>query len=168
MVLVVGHGTDRTATRIAETEAYSPEDPASHSYRGMTPRNAAMFGPPGHLYVYLSYGVHHCANVVCEGQGRGAAVLLRAVQPLEGLPAMQRRRGAVPERHLSDGPGKLCQALGIDRSWNGLDLCHPDSALYIERRTMAPLAVVVTPRIGISRAVDWPWRFVAAEARIKV
>jgi DNA-3-methyladenine glycosylase len=144
---------------IVETEAYTPDDPASHSYRGMTARNRSMFGPPGHLYVYRIYGVHFCANVVTEAEGTGAAVLLRAVVPRVGLEEMARRRGRAT--NLADGPGKLCQAFGIDRSHDGIDLIDRASPIWLDGRSRPKPSVIATPRIGITKAVERPWRFVA-------
>lgn len=150
------------AGRIVEVEAYTADDPASHSHRGRTARNASMFGPPGTLYVYLSYGIHHCANVVTGPEGDGQAVLVRAVLPFEGVAEMRARRGGVADRHLADGPGKLCQALGIDRRHDGADLCASDGDVQLldDGTPPPPVAdVVVGPRVGISRAVDHPWRW---------
>lgn len=144
-----------TTIRLTEVEAYAPDDPAAHSYRGQTERNATMFGPGGHLYVYLSYGIHWCANVVVGGAGDASAVLLRAGVPLEGLSAMAARRGR--RDHLTDGPGKLCQALGIDGSFDGEPLSGPRVWL---RHGPQP-RYEATPRIGISKATEKLWRFVA-------
>lgn len=142
---------------IVETEAYLPDDPASHSFGGRTARNAAMFGPPGRLYVYRSYGLHSCANVVCGAEGVGAAVLLRALEPTTGLREMCARRGLDDARLLASGPGRLCQALGIDGSHDGADLRRPPFQLA---RGPDPLADVVTStRVGISRATDREWRY---------
>lgn len=146
--------------RIVEAEAYGPDDPASHSYRGETPRNRSMFGPPGHAYVYRSYGVHHCLNAVSLPP---TAVLIRALEPLEGLERMSRRRGVDHPRLLCAGPGRLCQALGIDLSLDGMDLTAGEG-LWIARGRPAEV-VVATRRIGISVAVDRPWRFVEAGSR---
>jgi DNA-3-methyladenine glycosylase len=154
---------ERTVGRIVETEAYlGYDDPASHGYRHRrNQRNAALFGPPGTWYVYLSYGMHWCANLVCEEEGKASAVLLRALEPLEGIEMMRRRRGAVADRELCSGPGKLCQALGITRS---LDSAPMSSGLVI----VAPSedeprpTIVTTPRIGITKAADWPLRFTVA------
>jgi len=141
---------------IVEVEAYHHEDPASHGFGGRTERNAAMFGPPGHAYVYRSYGIHWCLNFVCEEEGAASAVLLRALEPLVGLDAMRRRRGLEEPRLLASGPGRLCQALGVDRDHDGLPLDEPPFELR-ERR--AEPEIVRGPRIGITRATDLPWRF---------
>jgi DNA-3-methyladenine glycosylase len=142
---------------IVETEAYARHDPASHSYRGPTARNAAMFGPAGHLYVYRSYGVHWCANVVCEGEGAGAAVLLRALEPTAGLDRMRERRGVEPVPLLCSGPGRLTQALGIEGLHDGLPLDRPPFRLL---PAPEPVEVTATTRVGITRADAWPWRYV--------
>ena len=135
---------------------YDQDDPASHSYRGPTPRSAVMFGPPGRLYVYRSYGLHWCMNVVCEPEGRGAAVLVRAVAPTNGIERMRARRGGVPDRLLCAGPGRLCAALAIDGSMNGSMLGEGPVRLLAGE----PAAEIVSgPRIGISVATDRPWRF---------
>jgi DNA-3-methyladenine glycosylase len=144
------------AGEIVEVERYQQDDPASHSFRGPTPRAAVMFGPPGRLYVYRSYGIHWCANLVCEPEGRGAAVLLRAVAPTRGLDLMRERRGTDVERQLCSGPGKVCAAFGIDGAMNGSAL----GTGPVRLRSGTPVAdVVVGPRIGISVATDKPWRF---------
>ncbi|CAN5543144.1 DNA-3-methyladenine glycosylase [soil metagenome] len=146
--------------RIVEVEAYTALDPASHSRRGPTVRNASMFGPAGTLYVYLSYGIHHCANVVTGAEGDGQAVLVRAVLPLTGVGEMRRRRGAVPERTLADGPGKLCQAFGIGRRHDGIDLCGFDGEIrLLDDGTPPPRDPMIGPRVGISVAVDVRWRW---------
>jgi DNA-3-methyladenine glycosylase len=141
---------------VVETEAYPPDDPASHSFRGRTTANAAMFGPPGTLYVYRSYGIHWCANVVCGPDGVGAAVLLRALEPTHGLEEMRRRRGVEDIRRLCSGPGSLTQALGIDRTHDRLPLDRPPFVLVLED---APADVVVGPRIGITKAAELPRRY---------
>ncbi len=141
---------------IVEGEAYHQTDPAAHSYRGRTPRNAVMFGAPGHAYVYRSYGIHWCVNFVCEPEGRASAVLLRALQPVDGLATMRRRRGVTDERLLCSGPGRLCQALGITGDADGLALDPP--WFELRARPSAP-EIAVGPRIGISVAIDYPWRY---------
>jgi DNA-3-methyladenine glycosylase len=141
---------------IVEVEAYHHTDPAAHSYRGETARNAVMFGPPGFVYVYRSYGIHWCVNFVCEAEGSASAVLIRALEPTQGLPAMRRRRGAVDDRLLCSGPGKLTEALGIGGKHNGLALDRAPFALYA--RAQAP-DVVTGPRIGLTKAVELPWRY---------
>jgi DNA-3-methyladenine glycosylase len=144
------------AGEIVEVERYQQDDPASHSFRGPTPRAAVMFGPPGRLYVYRSYGVHWCANVVCEPEGHGAAVLLRAIAPTRGLDVMRERRGTADERKLCSGPGRLCEAFGIDGSMNASVLGRGPVRVFAG----TPVAeVAVGPRIGISVATDQPWRF---------
>ncbi len=155
-VLIAGE----CAGRIVEVEAYRPDDPASHSFRGRTPRNAAMFGPGGLLYVYFTYGMHFCANVVTGPAGDGQAVLLRAAVPCRGLEIMRARRRARSDRILSDGPGKLCQAFGIDRSHDGLDLVHSDELFVADDGTPPPGAPLVGSRVGIRHGVErlWRWR----------
>jgi len=141
---------------IVEVEAYHHTDPAAHSYRGRTPRNAVMFGPPGHAYVYRSYGIHWCLNFVCEPAGSASAVLIRALQPTDGVPTMRRRRGLGDERLLCSGPGRVGQALGITGDDNGRALELP--VFNLRARISAP-AIAVGPRIGISLAVEQPWRY---------
>lgn len=143
--------------RVVEAEAYGPDDPASHSYRGVTPRNASMFGPPGHAYVYVSYGIHHCLNAVAQPP---TAVLLRALEPIVGVRQMSRRRRTERERLLCSGPGRLCEAMGISGDLDGHDLTRGER-LWIARGRRAG-EVVVTPRIGLSVALERPWRFVEA------
>jgi DNA-3-methyladenine glycosylase len=156
--------------RIVEVEAYlGGEDPASHAFRGETPRNRTMFGPAGHLYVYFTYGMHWCANAVCGEAGEGTAVLLRALAPLEGLDVMEQRRPAARRpRDLCSGPAKLCQALGVDRSLDGTDLTRPGSALRIvDDGTPPPAQPGCSTRIGITMARDHPWRwFVAGDPNV--
>jgi len=146
--------------RIVEVEAYHHTDPAAHSYRGPTARNAVMFGPPGVAYVYRSYGIHWCLNFVCEGEGSASAVLIRALEPVAGITAMRRRRGMAQgvsdERALCSGPGKLCEALGVTSRHNGLPL---ERAPFDLRARAAPPVIVVGPRIGITKAVAHPWRY---------
>ena len=160
---VLVHG-DR-AGRIVEVEAYrGAEDPASHAYRGITPRTAVMFGSAGHLYVYFTYGMHWCANVVTGPEGEANAVLLRALTPLEGIDAMRvARPRARHETDLASGPAKLCQALGIDGTLDGIDLLDRSSAVrLLDDGTPPPPRPTVGPRVGISAAQDRPWRFSVA------
>jgi DNA-3-methyladenine glycosylase len=155
-VLVVERDGRVVSGRITETEAYTSDDAASHSFRGRTPRNRVMFGPAGHLYVYLSYGIHRCANVVTGADGDGQAALLRAIDPIEGIDVMRVRRSREP---LADGPGKLCQALGIELLDDGTDLVGSAEIRIIDDGTAPPAEVIAGPRIGISREVARPWRF---------
>ena len=141
---------------IVEAEAYHHTDPAAHSFNGQTDRNAVMFGPPGFAYVYRSYGIHWCVNFVCEGEGSASAVLIRALEPTHGIAAMKRRRGMKDERLLCSGPGRLCEALGITRTQNGLALDKPPFEL--RARAEKP-DIVAGVRIGITKAADLPWRF---------
>jgi len=141
---------------IVEVEAYHHTDPAAHSFRGPTPRNMVMFGPPGFAYVYRSYGIHWCVNFVCERRGSASAVLIRALQPTHGMAAMRRRRGLHDERLLCSGPGKLTEALGITHAHNGLPLDAPPIALHA--RTDKP-DIIAGVRIGITKAIELPWRF---------
>jgi DNA-3-methyladenine glycosylase len=142
--------------RLVEVEAYHQTDPAAHSFVGLTQRNAVMFGPPGYAYVYRSYGIHWCLNLVCEPKGSAAAVLVRAIEPTAGLAAMRRRRGATDERLLCSGPGRVCEALGITRAHNGLALTAPPFEIYARTGTVD---VVAGPRIGITKAAELPWRY---------
>jgi DNA-3-methyladenine glycosylase len=153
---------DGVGGTIVEVEAYDHEDPASHGYAGRTARNASMFGPPGHAYVYRSYGVHWCLNLVCAENGVAQAALIRALEPTHGLPKMQARRGLERPRLLCSGPGRLCQALGVTRDHDGLPLDEPP----FELRTRAEAPEIRSgPRIGITRAADYPWRYVLAGSR---
>ena len=147
---------------IVEVEAYDRDDPASHGFRGRTARNAAMFGPPGHAYVYRSYGVHWCLNVVTDGEGTAAAVLLRALEPTHGLETMRARRRAEDPRLLCSGPGRLCQALGVTGAHDGLPLDGPPFELL--PRT-GDVRSVTAPRVGITRATELRWRYGLAGSR---
>lgn len=194
---LIGHTLVRTGPdglrregRIIETEAYTEDDPSSHSYRGPSTRNSSMFEDAGTAYVYLIYGIHYCLNVVTGPAGRGEAILIRAVEPTEGIAEMAAARGAgareveareagcrgIPGtrealsgktlRKLCSGPGKLCEALGVDRSFDGVDLLSAGSPLYIDGRVRRSTGrIVATTRIGISRAKDMPRRFLEAENR---
>jgi DNA-3-methyladenine glycosylase len=142
--------------KIVEVEAYDQEDPASHAYRGRTSRNDSMFGPPGHAYVYRSYGIHWCLNLVCADEGNPEAALIRALEPTVGVAQQQERRGADDVRSLCSGPGKLCQALAITREHDGLALDIPPFRL--EERTEVP-QIVTGPRVGITRATELSWRY---------
>ena len=141
---------------IVEVEAYHHTDPAAHSYTGRTDRNSVMFGPPGHAYVYRSYGIHWCLNFVCEEDGSASAVLIRALAPTQGLAAMRRRRDLRDERALCSGPGKLCEALGITRKQNGLAL---DRTPFELRARIGKPEIVTGVRIGITKAAEKPWRY---------
>jgi DNA-3-methyladenine glycosylase len=147
---------------IVEVEAYDHEDPASHGFRGQTARNRSMFGPPGLAYVYRSYGIHWCLNLVCEREGTAAAVLLRALEPTKGVGRMRARRGAEDLRLLCSGPGKLSQALGVNGGHDGLPLDRPPFELY---PGVGPLEIVNGPRIGITAAAEVPWRYGLAGSR---
>ncbi len=158
--------SDGRSGRIVEVEAYcGADDPAAHSYRGQTPRNATMFGPAGHMYVYFTYGMHWCCNAVCGDVGEGAGVLIRALRPLTGLPLMRELRPkARTDRDLCNGPGKLTQALGIGKSHDGADLvtCR-DGVRIVSDGTLPPLDPVATPRIGITKAKDALWRWLVVD-----
>ena len=153
---------DGVGGRIVETEAYDQCDPAAHTFGGPTARNAVMFGPPGHAYVYRSYGLHWCLNFVCREPGHGAGVLIRAVEPTAGLDRMAARRGMTEPRLLCAGPGRLGQALGITHAHNGLALDRPP---FLVAPAVPGVAVVSGPRIGITKAVDAPWRYGLAGSR---
>ncbi|SEN68274.1 DNA-3-methyladenine glycosylase [Duganella sp. CF517] len=159
---------DGVGGRIVETEAYDREEPASHCHIGETPRNFSMFGPPGRSYVYRSHGLHWCLNFVCREQGHGAGVLIRALEPVAGLDLMRARRGMDDERLLCAGPGRLCQALGVTRAHNNLPLDAPPFLLLPPDRALPaaePIVVLAGPRIGISKAMELPWRFGVAGSR---
>jgi DNA-3-methyladenine glycosylase len=160
---VVRHG--ETAGRIAETESYHMEEPACHAYAGITTRTRTLFGPPGHAYVYFSYGIHSLLNAVAEDEGIGAAVLIRALEPVAGTELMRERRGVARDEELCNGPGKLTQALGIGLSLNGTSL--EDGPIEILRRESGAREprIVMGERIGISKAADLPWRFCDADSR---
>jgi DNA-3-methyladenine glycosylase len=147
---------------IVEVEAYHHTEPAAHSYRGETPRNRIMFGPPGYAYVYRSYGIHWCVNFVCEAAGSASAVLIRAIEPTEGIEAMRQRRGLSDVRALCSGPGKLTEAMGITHAHNGLALDAPPIALYARK---GDIDVVTGIRIGITKAVELPWRYGLKDSR---
>jgi DNA-3-methyladenine glycosylase len=163
MIVVSSVGGELAEGRIVETEAYlGYDDPASHGYlHRRNARNEALFGPPGSWYVYLSYGMHWCANLVCQRSGLASAVLLRALEPLGGLEIMRRRRGGVPDRELCSGPGKLTQALGVTRDLDGTTMLRSD-VLVRRPASWEAVAFTATPRIGITKAADWPLRFCLA------
>jgi DNA-3-methyladenine glycosylase len=157
-VLVRAHPSGvRLAARIIETEAYAQDDPASHSFIGQTPRNSSMFGGPGHLYVYFTYGMHFCMNVVTGRVGEGCAVLLRAGEPLEGLEMMAKLRERASPRDLCSGPARWCQAFAVDRDLDGVDLVEK-AAIWIERG-ISPSGVVSGPRVGVKKGAERDWRF---------
>lgn len=147
---------DGVGGTIVEVEAYDQEDPASHAFRGQTVRNIAMFGPPGHAYVYRSHGIHWCLNIVCDEPGRADAILIRALEPTRGLDTMRARRGVEAERALCSGPGKLCQALGVTGEHDSLPLDAPPFELLASEETPE---IVTGPRIGITRAAELNWRY---------
>jgi DNA-3-methyladenine glycosylase len=160
-VLLSSTAEGAVAVRITEVEAYTgASDPGSHAYRGRTRRNEVMFGRAGHLYVYFTYGMHWCANVVCGPAGEASAVLLRAGEVIRGLPvARSRRPSARNDRDLARGPARLASALGLNRTHNGVDLCAPDSPLVLQRGTGAPGPISTGPRVGLAQAADRPWRY---------
>lgn len=158
--LVTTIGNVQTGGIIVETEAYGPcDDPASHAHRGETARNRVMFGHPGFIYVYQIYGVHFCVNIVTEREGVGAAVLIRALQPSIGIDTMKQRRKVERPSELCRGPGRLCQALGIDRGMNGERLSDSTSIALYEGDALDPSRIEASKRIGITKAADLPWRF---------
>jgi DNA-3-methyladenine glycosylase len=150
---------------IVETEAYHDSEPACHAFVGLTQRTATLFGPPGRAYVYRSYGIHALLNAVCEPEGAGAAVLIRALEPIEGIEAMRERRGLKAMRDLCSGPGKLTQALGIELRHNGVDLARGPVRIAPRLAAWREVPVAVDRRIGITKAVELPWRFCAAGSR---
>ena len=152
---------DGVGGRIVEVEAYDQEDPASHGYRGPTPRTSSMFGPPGAAYVYRSYGIHWCLNLVCDVEGRAEAALVRALEPTHGLEAMRARRGVEAERALCSGPGKLCQALAITGEHDGLALDRPPFELLAREETPE---IVTAQRIGITKATELSWRYLLKDS----
>jgi DNA-3-methyladenine glycosylase len=157
---VVEH--DGVAGVIVETEAYHDSEPACHAFVGVTPRTATLFGPPGRAYVYRSYGIHALLNAVCEPEGVGAAVLIRALQPLAGIPAMRARRGVQREEDLCSGPGKLTQALGIDLRENASDLARGPVRIDAREAAWRKPEILASERVGITKAVELPWRFSVA------
>ena len=159
---VLRHG--EVAVELTEVEAYGPDDPASHAYRGRTPRNAVMFGPPGHLYVYFSYGMHWAANVVCGPDGTASGCLLRAGRVVEGVELARERRHGAKDRDLARGPGRLTQALGLHSEHGGLDL-FSGADVRLEPGVGGRVEVATGPRVGVSRAADVPWRFWVAGSR---
>ena len=150
---------------IVEVESYHADDPACHAYIGRTDRNAVLFGHPGLAYVYFSYGIHSLLNAVCEDEGEAAAVLIRALEPRWGVDAMRRRRGRADPRQLCSGPGKLTEALGIELGQNGTSLLEPPFELTAPLADADAIEIVTAPRIGITRGVEYPWRFCAAGSR---
>ena len=157
---LIVHADGRVA-RLVEVEAYAQDDPAAHTFRGETARNRSMFGPPGHLYVYFSYGMHWCANLVCGAKGYGAGVLMRAAEPLEGIDAMQAARGRHAPRDLCSGPGKLAQAFGIDRALDGSPVTGA-GVITVMDDGHVPADVVACARVGLSKNAESPLRFLVA------
>ena len=149
---------------VVETEAYGPDDPACHAYRGMTERNAPLFGPPGTIYVYRTYGIHLLLNLVAESDGIPGAVLIRALEPLRGVEEIQQRRGNLKETSLCSGPGKVGQALSIDLDLNGLSFGETGFEISHREKSLDDSEVVCGPRVGISKAIDRPWRFHLADS----
>ena len=160
---VVRHG--ETAGRIVETESYHMEEPACHAYAGVTERTSTLFGPPGHAYVYFSYGIHSLLNAVAEAPGVGAAVLIRALEPVDGIDVMRERRGVMRDEDLCSGPGKLTQALGIDLDLNGSDLDGGPISIEPAPPGWEEVEPLVGTRIGITKAADLPWRFCVPGSR---
>ena len=154
-----------TAGVIVETEAYEASDPACHAYIGRTARNEVLFGPPGHAYVYLSYGIHSLLNFVTEREGSASAVLIRALEPTDGVELMRERRGREDTEGLCSGPGKLTEALGVDLSLNGADLLQPPFDVSERSASLGAVEIVASERIGITKAADLPWRYSAAGSR---
>jgi DNA-3-methyladenine glycosylase len=142
---------------IVETEAYGPEDPANHAFRGLSKRNAHMFGPPGMAYIYRIYGMYWCLNAVTRPEGHGEAVLIRALEPIEGVELMEANRGMTDRRLLCKGPGRLCMALGLTGEMNGADLA--EETLFITEKRQEQFDITVTTRIGLTKAADFPWRY---------
>ena len=158
-------GVGETAGLIVETEAYEASDPACHAYIGRTTRNEVLFGPPGHAYVYLSYGIHSLLNVVTEPEGTASAVLIRALEPTDGIELMRERRRQKRVEALCSGPGKLTEALGVDLSLNGADLFAPPFELEEAAADRAGTEIVTSPRIGITKAAELPWRYSVSGSR---
>lgn len=157
-LLIRDIGGERLVGKIVETEAYHQSDAASHSYKGRTPRTDVMFGPAGHMYVYFTYGMHYCMNVVTGQMGEGSAVLIRAIEPLEGIETMRVNRKGLPDKQLTNGPAKVCQALRIDKTYNGHDLRAVPVQLQLEH-PLPKETITVTTRIGIAKDAYRPWRF---------